>query len=206
MKSMKNSESKEYDKLFKIILVGDSGVGKSSILSKFCEDKFDNTYVSTIGVDFAFKTMKCGNDICKFQIWDTAGQDRFKSITSTYYRGASGIVLVYDITDKDSFVSLSKWIEEIKKFSYPDIDIIIVGNKLDRCTNRQILYTDAFNFADERKYLYIETSAKNGMQIDSIFEKLSLQLIKNQNFKNSIKEKNINLKGESIKKPCCYYN
>ncbi|WBY58514.1 ras-related protein Rab-1B [Plasmodium yoelii yoelii] len=106
-----------YDSLFKILLIGDSGVGKSCLLLRFADDTYTDSYISTIGVDFKIKTIEIDDKIIKLQIWDTAGQERFRTITSSYYRGAQGIIIVYDVTDRDSFNNVKNWIIEIEKYA-----------------------------------------------------------------------------------------
>eukprot|EP00252_Welwitschia_mirabilis_P002287 TRINITY_DN1219_c0_g1_i4.p1 TRINITY_DN1219_c0_g1~~TRINITY_DN1219_c0_g1_i4.p1 ORF type:complete len:139 (+),score=26.97 TRINITY_DN1219_c0_g1_i4:57-473(+) len=132
----------DFDYLFKILLVGDSAVGKSCLLLRFTEDSYAESYVSTIGVDFKIKTIELDGKTIKFQIWDTAGQERFKTVTSSYYRGAHGIIIVYDITDIDSFDHVKNWLSEIERYTKDGVDKILVGNKCDleekRAVDQQI--------------------------------------------------------------------
>lgn len=160
----------EYDYLFKIIIIGDSSVGKSSVLARFVEDRFSAQYISTIGVDFRIKTVQVDNKIIKLQMWDTAGQERFRTITSSYYRGCHGVICVADLTDKESFKSIDKWINEVNQYSsYPDIPKILFGNKVD-LTNKIVVHT---KYAEERAreygMMYYETSAKNGQGVEEGF-------------------------------------
>ncbi len=127
----KYSLSKQYDDLFKLVIIGDSGVGKSCLLLRFADDTFTENYYSTIGVDFRFKCLEIGERKCKLQIWDTAGQERFKTVTSAYYRGADGIIIVFDQTEKDSFNNIENWIEDISRYSTDDPVKIIFANKDD---------------------------------------------------------------------------
>lgn len=123
---------KEFDYLYKSVIVGNSGVGKSSILIRFAENQFQQHYLATIGVDFRFKTINVENKLIKFQIWDTAGQERFRTITSAYYRGSQAILLVYDLTDKQSFNDIENfWLTEVDKYGEKDALLILVGNKSD---------------------------------------------------------------------------
>ena len=195
------NQKQEYDNLFKILLLGETGVGKSSIIVRYCDDKFHNTYMSTIGVDFTIKTVYYNNRVCKFQIWDTAGQERFRSITSTYYRGASGIILVYDITDRSSFETLNRWISDIKNLCLEDIPVIIVGNKCDCVDLRQVTFTQASEYVNHCRYIYVETSAKTGLGIENIFKTLTLQLTEKQEEENITKL--VLPVGTPIKKSCC---
>src|SRR5574343_503775 len=131
-----------------MVLVGDSGVGKSCLLLRFADDTFSESYISTIGVDFRFKTLSIDGQIVKLQIWDTAGQERFKTITSAYYRGADGVILVFDKTSLESFQNVSMWYEEINKYSENSIRMI-VGNKDDAKEMIQVEYEQALKFATD---------------------------------------------------------
>ena len=126
------------DYLFKVLLIGNSGVGKSSLLLRFADDVFHENFMPTIGVDFKIRTIEVDGKTIKLQIWDTAGQDRFKTITSSYYRGAHGIIVTYDITDRDSFAKVSEWMSEVDKHSDKNISRILVGNKKDLEDQREI--------------------------------------------------------------------
>ena len=122
---------KEYDYVFKILLVGNSAVGKSSLLMRFADDIFSDNFLPTIGVDFKIRTIQTGDSIVKLQMWDTAGQEKFKTITAAYYRGAQGVILTYDITDRKSFIDLQNWLSEIGKYARENVVKILVGNKKD---------------------------------------------------------------------------
>lgn len=175
----------EYDKLYKILIIGESGVGKSSIMMRYCDDTFESCHMSTIGVDFKIKTYVVDNKIYKIQIWDTAGQERFHTITTSYYRGASGILLVYDITDINTFNTLTNWIQDIRDLSGPDIPIVIIGNKSDLTIKRQISYTQGKEFADINNYQYIECSAKTNNNIDDVFMEIIQYMDRKQNQKGN---------------------
>ena len=122
---------KSPDFLFKLVLIGDTGVGKSCILLRFADDAFTESYISTIGVDFRFRTIKVENKTVKLQIWDTAGQERFRTITSAYYRGADGIIMVYDVTNADSFGHVNDWLNEVNRYASESTCKLLVGNKND---------------------------------------------------------------------------
>jgi len=121
----------EYDYLFKLLLIGDSGVGKSCMLLRFADDTYTESYISTIGVDFKIRTISLDGKTIKLQIWDTAGQERFRTISSTYYRGAHGIIVVYDITNHESFANVKRWLTEIDKYARENVNKLLVGNKSD---------------------------------------------------------------------------
>jgi len=168
----------EYDYLFKLIIIGDSSVGKSSILFRFADGDFTESFISTIGIDFKIKTINVDNKIIKLQIWDTAGQERFRTITSSYYRGANGIMVVYDVTNMESFTNVNKWLGEIEKYAINEAVVLIIGNKCDLKSNRVVDYEEAEEFANQFNIPYIETSAKDCMNITSIFTLMSREIIK----------------------------
>lgn len=161
--------NQEYDYLFKLLLIGDSGVGKSSLLLRFADDSFNECYISTIGVDFKIRTVRVGGKTVKLQIWDTAGQERFRTLTTAYYRSAHGVILVYDVNDKDSFLHLDGWMGEVGKNSCEAINLMLVGNKCDVVGRRQVDYQTAKSFAEDVNMSFIETSAKDSTNVDKVF-------------------------------------
>ncbi|GFP80741.1 RAS-related protein ric1 [Phtheirospermum japonicum] len=148
------------DYLFKLLLIGDSGVGKSCLLLRFADDSYLDSYISTIGVDFKIRTVEQDGKTIKLQIWDTAGQERFRTITSSYYRGAHGIIIVYDVTDQESFNNVKQWLNEIDRYASENVNKLLVGNKCDLADNRAVSYDTAKAFADEIGIPFMETSAK----------------------------------------------
>ncbi|XP_058097650.1 ras-related protein RABD1 isoform X2 [Magnolia sinica] len=130
--------SNEYDYLFKLLLIGDSSVGKSCLLLRFADDSYVDSYISTIGVDFKIRTVELDGKTIKLQIWDTAGQERFRTITSSYYRGAHGIIIVYDVTEMESFNNVKQWLSEIDRYATDSVCKLLVGNKCDLVENKVV--------------------------------------------------------------------
>lgn len=159
----------EYDFLFKLLLIGDSGVGKSCLLLMFADNTYTESYISTIGVDFKIKTIELDGKTIKLQIWDTAGQERFRTITSSYYRGAHGIIVVYDVTDQESFSNVRQWMQEIERYASENVNKLLVGNKCDLSTKKVVDYTAAKEFADQMGIPFLETSAKNSTNVEQAF-------------------------------------
>ena len=175
-----------YNFLFKLIMVGDTCVGKSCLLMQFVHQEFAHVTESTIGVDFGTKTIKINEDDIKLQIWDTAGQETYKSIIRAYYRGSAGALLIFDVTDKNSFEHIKTWLNEIRSYANDNVKIILIGNKTD-LLRRTVSYDIAKSFADLNNLIYIETSAKTGHNVDSIFETLGLLIYEEKDrLKNNI--------------------
>ena len=189
-----NSSTFEYEYLFKILLIGNSNVGKSSLFLRFVDEIWKENFVPTIGVDFKIKSIKIDNKTIKLQIWDTAGQERFKSILSSYYKGANGILLLYDITNVNSFKSLSNWLIDIEKNSSKNVKKILIGNKCDLNELRKIPINKGKEFADTYDMEFIETSAKNNVNINECFNILGKELINNIDLKSNKKDKIFHLK------------
>ena len=164
---------KTYDYLFKLLLIGDSGVGKTCILFRFSDDAFNHTFISTIGIDFKIKTIELKGKKIKLQIWDTAGQERFHTITTSYYRGAMGILLVYDVTNAKSFDNIAKWLRNIEEHANEDVEKIIIGNKCDMEERRVIPTERGEEIASAHNIPFIETSAKANINIDRVFLELT---------------------------------
>ena len=152
----------EYDYVFKLVLIGDSGVGKSCLLLRFADDEYQERFNSTIGVDFRIRTAVSAEDgkQIKLQIWDTAGQESFRSITRSYYRGAAGALLVYDITRRETFNHLTSWLDDARQHSNSNMTIMLIGNKSDVAHKRQVSREEGEEFAREHGLVFLETSAK----------------------------------------------
>ena len=169
---------RDYDYLFKLVLIGDSGVGKSCLLLRFADDNFTDSYISTIGVDFRFRTITIDDKIVKLQIWDTAGQERFRTITSAYYRGADGIIMVYDVTSSESFDHVEEWLSEVDRYANENTSKLLVGNKADLIDEKQVTKETAQSFADKLSIPFLETSAKTATNVDTAFLTMAKELIK----------------------------
>ncbi|XP_046381679.1 ras-related protein Rab-8B-like isoform X1 [Haliotis cracherodii] len=161
--------AKTYDYLFKLLLIGDSGVGKTCLLFRFSEDAFNSTFISTIGIDFKIRTIELDGKKIKLQIWDTAGQERFRTITTAYYRGAMGIMLVYDITNEKSFENIRNWIRNIEEHASKDVEKMILGNKCDMNDRRQVSKEKGEQLAVEHGIKFMETSAKASNNVEEAF-------------------------------------
>jgi Ras-related protein Rab-11A len=162
----------EYDFLFKVVLIGDSGVGKSNLLSRFTRNEFNLDSKSTIGVEFATRSIQIDHKTIKAQIWDTAGQERYRAITSAYYRGAVGALLVYDISKSTSFENVTRWLKELRDHADNNIVIMLVGNKTDQRHLRAVPTEDATKFASENGLSFIETSALEATNVDLAFQNI----------------------------------
>ena len=201
---MNIDEEGDSGRLYKILLLGDLSVGKSCILLRYCDDSFQELHLTTIGLDFRLKTVHLDiNKKVKAQIWDTAGQDRFRSITKNYFKGANGILLIFDVTNRSSFEHVSTWIEQIREEASEQTVIYLVGNKIDDQNNRVVTNQEAIKLTDEFKLKYYETSAKNNINIGSTF----FDLIKDVDSSYS-KQGNDNNgiaieKTKKTKKKCC---
>ncbi len=172
----KNDDARE----FKIVLIGNASVGKTSIFNKFIMGDFSQNYKSTITVEFRSKYLKVDKNLfVKLVLWDTCGTEIFRAVTKQYYKGAHAIILVFDLTDQNSFNDLTKWLKDVNNYADKDIKILVAGNKLDLIEERKVSETQAINFCREKGFKYIEVSAKEGTNILKIFEELSFELAKN---------------------------
>jgi Ras-related protein Rab-2A len=171
----------EEEQLFRVIIVGDTGVGKSCILMRFSEDKFNENHDVTIGVEFGTRSLKVNNQTIKLQIWDTAGQESFRSITRSFYRRADGVLLVYDVTARHTFENCTHWMQEIRQNGNEDVIIYLVGNQVDLIESGQsseVLTKDAESFVKQHNLSgYIETSAKSGMNVEKAFSEFCKILV-----------------------------
>lgn len=187
---LKIMATKSYDYLFKLLLIGDSGVGKTSILFKFSEDTFSTAFISTIGIDFKIRTIEVDGKKIKLQVWDTAGQERFRTITTAYYRGAMGIMLVYDVSNTKSFENISNWIRNIEMHATQDVELMILGNKCDINEKRQVSKEKGEQLALQHSIKFMETSAKANINIEEAFTTLARDI--KLKMEKRIEDSNIN--------------
>ena len=170
--------SSQYDYLFKYIIIGDCNVGKTNLLHRFAHGKFKNEYHSTIGVEFAAKNIEIENKIYRIQIWDTAGQEKFSSITRNYYKNSVCTLIVYDITCRNSFNEVKNWIEDCKKVCSKDVYMVLIGNKSDLEEQRVITKEEGEELAEELRIEFFETSAKDGTNVEEVFLKSANEIAK----------------------------
>ncbi|KAE8686432.1 Ras-related protein RABA1i [Hibiscus syriacus] len=166
----------EYDYLFKLVLIGDSGVGKSNLLTRFTKNEFSLDSKPTIGVEFATRNIHVDNKVVKAQIWDTAGQERYRAITSAYYRGALGALLVYDVTRNFTFESIERWLKELREHTDGNIVIMLVGNKSDLRHLRAVRTEDGKAFAENENIYFMETSALESRNVENAFAEVLTQM------------------------------
>ena len=187
---------------YKVVLLGESGVGKSSIAQRYTKNEYSEFQESTIGASFLTKTIEReDNSRCRFEIWDTAGQERYHSLAPMYYRGAKGCVVVYDITSTQSFEKAQSWVNELQQSCSPDMIISLVGNKLDRRHSRNVSPNDAEEYARNQDLLYTEVSAKTGEGVTELFDTLSRHIPETNT--DTINPANIYYNHTNVKKGCC---
>ncbi|KAL0384637.1 UNVERIFIED_CONTAM: Ras-related protein RABA2a [Sesamum radiatum] len=211
---MARRPDEDYDYLFKVVLIGDSGVGKSNLLSRFTRNEFCLESKSTIGVEFATRTLQVEGRTIKAQIWDTAGQERYRAITSAYYRGALGALLVYDVTKPTTFDNVSRWLKELRDHADSNIVIMLIGNKTDLKHLRAVATEDAQGFAEKEGLSFIETSALEATNVEKAFQTILSEiyriiskksLVTDEPAPTSIKEGKTLVVGpqDNAKKTCC---
>ncbi|KAL6650878.1 hypothetical protein ACP70R_009803 [Stipagrostis hirtigluma subsp. patula] len=167
-----------YAYIFKYIVIGDTGVGKSCLLLQFTDKRFQPVHDLTIGVEFGARVITVDNKPIKLQVWDTAGQEAFRSITRSYYRGAAGALLVYDITRRETFNHLASWLEDLRQHANANMTVILVGNKCDLAHKRAVSYEEGEQFAREHGLIFIEASAKTAQHVEEAFVKTARAIYK----------------------------
>jgi len=158
--------------IVRLLTLGDSGSGKSSLLLRYTQNEYSAEYMPTIGIDFRLKTVDLSGKTVKVQVWDTAGQERFRTITHNYYRGAHGIALVYDVTHEQSFNNIQKWIQDVHTYADSSVNLVLIGNKSDLEAKRVVETDRAQQLADEYEIKFFETSAKNDVNVSTAFDSL----------------------------------
>lgn len=168
----KDAADQNFDYMFKLLIIGNSSVGKTSFLFRYADDSFTSAFVSTVGIDFKVKTVFRNDKRVKLQIWDTAGQERYRTITTAYYRGAMGFILMYDITNEESFNAVQDWCTQIKMYSWDNAQVVLVGNKMDLEEERVITTERGNRLAEQLGLDFFETSAKENINVKQVFDRL----------------------------------
>jgi small GTP-binding protein len=191
---------------FKLVLLGESSVGKSSLVLRFVKGQFHEFQESTIGAAFLTQTVQIDDTTVKFEIWDTAGQERYHSLAPMYYRGAQAAIVVYDLTNKETFQKAQNWIKELQRQASPNIVIALTGNKLDLASKRAVTYEEAKQYADETSLLFMETSAKTAANVMELFTSIAKKLPKTDNelgMQRSRQGGNVNINSTIGGSSCC---
>jgi len=169
----------QFEYIFKYIIIGDMGVGKSCLLQQFTEKRFPEDQPHTIGIEFGTRVIEVHNKVIKLQIWDTAGQERFRAVTRSYYRGAAGAIMVYDITTRSSFNHLATWLTDARNHTNPCTVMMLIGNKLDMAKQREVSFEEAEAFAKDNGLIYLEVSAKTGQNVEEAFLRTARKIYDN---------------------------
>ena len=213
----KTTVEEEISIILKVVMIGDSGVGKSNMLSRYCEDRFSELTSPTIGVEFIPYDTQINNQKISIHFWDTAGQEKYRGITSSYYKDAHGVCLVFDVTNKNSFINLEIWLDEITNFCSKDVTVMLVGNKMDCEDKRRVSKKEGEDFSEANGLFFYETSAKLELEggvdvafkkvIEEIMKKTSSETMKQEmerHFKIRQNAENTSIDGKvEIKKFCC---
>ena len=203
-----SSIEEDFDEKIKLMIIGDSNVGKSSILKQYCKNEFFEKYITTIGIDFQIKYIYLKNKKIQLQIWDTAGQERYRVVTKNYFNTSDGFIIVYDITNRESFNNINNWIEQITTLAGKDVKCIIFGNKNDLINQRQVQKEEGKELAKKYKFNFFETSAKSGNNVEEGFKNITIdvmgdiKIIHNKRSSSSILKKPKNRKSKK-KDNCC---
>jgi len=194
----------KYDYLIKLLMLGNSDVGKTSIIQRFTKDSFDPFIISSIAIDFMLKTINLGGKKVKLQIWDTAGQERYRSMARAYYRGAMGIFLVYDITDRLSFTNIKGWVQDLKEHAASNVKKILVGNKCDSEKGRLVTFNEGQNLASMYNMGFYEVSAKNDVNVSEAFITICQDIIRSLVEKKTTRNNSVDIdRSTNDKSSCC---
>ena len=202
-------EEEYYDLKIRLMLIGDSNVGKTSIIKRYCNNQFSPSYISTVGIDFETKYLRLNGKIINLQIWDTAGQERYKVLAKNYYKNSDGFIIVYDITDKKSFNNVANWITQIKDSASENVKCVLLGNKCDLEELRQVDINQGKDLANNYHLKFYETSAQKGNNIQKVFNDLVKGFLNDDNFVNDSERSSISTEQRNLrrarnqKKKCC---
>ena len=198
---MANVEEKDHDYLFKLLIIGNSAVGKSALLMRFAGGTYEDNYITTIGIDFKVRTIEVNEQRVKMQIWDTAGQERFRTIGTAYYRNTHGVIVVYDVTSRESFVNVEQWLKEIKQNCDRPPTVVLVGNKDDNAILKKVHTEEAADFAAKIGIPLYETSAKENINVDEMFYEVAKMMVDTRLTKTIArnKAKEMNNEAKSVK-------
>ena len=203
-------EEEDYDEKVKLMILGDSSVGKTSLLKKYCKNEFSNSYITTVGIDFQVKLLNINNKKIKIQIWDTAGEERYRVVAKNYFNTSDGFIIMYDITNRDSFDSISNWIEQIKDSTPNYKKSVLFGNKSDLNKLRNVQINEGKELAQKNDFKFFETSAKDGLNLNEGIESIVKDVLKDidsiklkRRNTTSLKERKKDNVKKKVKEPCC---
>lgn len=203
-------DDKNFDTIYKLLIIGDSNVGKTTLLTRFCEGRYQSNFMSTVGIDYKTKIITVDDERVKLQIWDTAGQERFRTLTNAYFRGAAGALLLYDITSRSSFVNCTTWMESVSQHASPNICVVIVGHKCDAEEDRVVTTSEGLNLAEHYEALFFEASSKASHNVSKVFIRLAHQVKQTQETatyhkigtSNLTKDRKLTLKSNELNSNC----
>ena len=208
-----NAIEQDFDEKIKLMILGDSSVGKSSILRKYCKNEFLDKYITTIGIDFQIKNLTINNKKIKLQVWDTAGQERYRVVTKNYFNTSDGFIIIYDITNRETFTNINNWIEQITTIVGNNVKCVIFGNKNDLNNKRKVETDEGKELAEKFNFKFFETSAKEGNNIEEGFKSLTMDILddissvkerrNNTSILKTKRGKKLNNNKEDNKKSCC---
>ena len=201
---MADNKTGYFDVKYKIMVLGESKVGKTSLIKRYTKDQFGGVYLTTVGMDFQDKIIEIEDKKVRLQVWDTAGQERFRNVTKSYFQSSRGLLVVYDITDKESFEKINFWIENIKNNAPENVKLILVGNKCDLANERKVTIEDGENKARNYNIKFFESSAKDGTNVNELFFYLANEIYQDEKTKGKDNKKTVQLDSKKKgKKGCC---
>ena len=198
--------SEDYEHLVKILMVGESGVGKTCLIKRFTKNEFSLTHLSTIAIDFKMKVLTINNTRLKLQIWDTAGQERFNTLTAGFFKGSDGIIVTYSVTERKSYENVNKWMNQIQSLAPKEVSILLVGNKIDMEDEREVSVDEGKAMAEKYNAVFFETSAKTGESVEGVFECLAKDILVKikENPEKVYNDSTMNITGRNKSgKKCC---